>query len=574
MSQVGDVTCHSDGVEAGREEAVRGRARKGAAIVVACSLMACTGQLVEPPGGNGEPEGGEVADHDASFEPQPGLLRRLTRAQFRNATYDLTGVTVDVQELEADSFKGEFASVGASTVVTSNLGAEQYLAAIEGAVAEVFSDEDQAEAFLGCAPAMGDDSCFHDFLGRVGTRAWRRPLIDQEVEQLTGVARTAEAEFASAMEGARWGTVALLASPNFLYRTELGASDGDSLRLLGYEMASRLSFLLWNTLPDTQLLEDAEAGALSTTEGVLAAATRMLEDPRGREAVAAFAEEYMRLDRIAGQAKDPVHFPEYGPGLKEAMVVDMRETWANVALQQDRSVLDLFSTTAAVANADLARLYGLDDAGMDSQSFAEVSLPDAGPRLGILGKAGFLSQFANQVEGSPTLRGKFIREALLCTTIPAPPGDVALELPEPSPDRPTTKRERLGRHNSDKACANCHTMMDPLGLPLEQFDAIGRFRTTELGLTIDASGEFDGVPVADAKELGVVMSESVAISECMVRKYFSYALGRPEVRTDDGVLNALSTSFEESGYRFRELILALIASEAFSVVQPRQGDLP
>src|SRR5690606_25373377 len=216
-------------------------------------------------------------------------------------------------------------------------------------------------------------------------------------------------------------------------------------------------------------------------------------------------------DRVALQAKDPALFPQYSSALKEAMVVDMRDTWSSIALQQDRSVLDLFSTTTVVVNAELASLYGLDPSGMDSQSFVELALPDDGPRAGIHSKARLLSQFANQVEGSPTLRGKFIREALLCTDIPATPGDVALELPEPSPENPTTKRERRAMHNTG-ACANCHSMMDPLGLPLEQFNAIGQFRTTELGLTIDASGEFDGVLVDDAKHLGTVMSTSETIA--------------------------------------------------------------
>jgi hypothetical protein len=531
-----------------------------------------------PPDPGEEMPDGHVPDPEVEaspFVPQSGLLRRLTRNQFRNAVRDLTGVEVDIQRLEADSFNGEFAAVGASTVVTSNLGAEQYLTAIEEAVAEIFVDLARAEALLGCTPVLGDSSCVKGFVERVGTRAWRRRLTAPEIDQLAGVAGTAETELESPMEGARWATVALLSSPHFLYRTELGTPDGaETRRLAGYEMASRLSFLLWNTLPDEQLLAEAESGGLSTTEGTLAAATRMLDDPRGREAVAAFAEDYMRLDRIASQAKDPELYPEYDAALREAMVVDMRETWSSIALQQNKSVLELFSTPTVVVNAELAALYGLDPAGMTPGAYVELTLPGDGPRAGILSKAGFLSQFANQIEGSPTLRGKFVREALLCTTVPAPPGDVALELPEPSPDQPSTKRERLALHNSESTCANCHSMMDPLGLPLEQFDAIGRFRATEMGLSIDTTGDFDQVPVDDAKHLGVVMSTSETIAECLVQKYFSYALGRVEVATDEGTLHTLSDAFSESGHRFRQLILDLVATEGFATVQLQPGVLP
>ncbi len=541
-------------------------------------LSACTGDLrstaAEVSEGSKGTPGVDEPQELLPFEAQPGLLRRLTRAQFRNAIRGITGVEVDVQQLEADSHSGDFASVGASSVVTSNLGAEQYLTAVEEAVAELFSDASRATSFLGCTPEPQESSCFRSFFERVGRQAWRRPLSAEELDQLVGVAQNAEVELESPLEAAQWGTVALLASPNFLYRTELGTIEGESRRIVGYEMASRLAFLLWNTLPDEELLEAAESGALSTKEDVVAAATRMLDAPSGREAVAAFADEYMRLDRINGQAKDEELYPDFGPALKEAMAVDMRETWSIVAFDEDQSVLNLLSTRTVVANPELARLYGLDDSGMSPGSFEQFTLPEDASRAGILSKAGFLAQFANQVEGSPTLRGKFIQEALLCTTVPPPPGAIALELPEPLPEKPTTKRERLGLHNTQPACARCHTLMDPLGFPLEQFDAIGRFRTTELGLQIDATGDFLGTAVDDAKQLGEVMSGSEEIAGCIARKYYSFAIGRGELATDEGTLSEISSSFEESGHRFRHLILEVVGSDAFALVKDQPEPSP
>jgi hypothetical protein len=248
------------------------------------------------------------------------------------------------------------------------------------------------------------------------------------------------------------------------------------------------------------------------------------------------------------------------------MRLEMREIWAQVGFDDDANVLDLFSTRRVYANAELATLYGLDATGLDSDTYQYFDLPADGPRGGILSKAGFLSQFANQIEGSPTLRGKFIREALLCQDVPLPPPNLALELPEANPDMPTTKRDRLALHRELDICANCHGMMDPLGLPLEQFDAIGEFRTTELGLTIDASGEFDGVPVTDAANLGEVLNTSDTVAEFLVERFYSYALGRPELSTDYGLIYELAQSFSGSGHRMRELILSLVASEAFSAV--------
>ncbi|WP_437497340.1 DUF1592 domain-containing protein [Sorangium sp. So ce1099] len=495
----------------------------------------------------------------------------MTRTQFRNAVRDVFDVEVNVDALDADSWNGNFAVIGAATVVTSERGVEQYHTAIEGAVDAVFADSARRDRFIGCTPSGGqDDACVRGFIEAQGLRAWRRPLEAAEVDRLAAVASKAATELGSAVEGVRWATVALFTSPNFLYRPELGAPSADgSLRLTGYEMASRLAFLVWNSLPDEELLEQAASGGLATVEGVRAAATRLLDAPAGREAIGAFAEEYMRLDRIGTQAKDQALFPEYGAALQAAMVRDMRDTWEVLAFDEQTSALDLFSTTKVVVNRELAEVYGLDTAGLSSGTFEVRSLPADGPRVGILGKAGFLSQFANQKEGSPTLRGKFMRDALMCTPIPPPPGDVALELPEPPADRPLTKRQRLEAHRTAPACAACHAYMDPLGLPLETFDAIGRFRTTDHGLPIDPSGDFDGAPVADARELGMTVSASDEVARCLVRKYYSYAAGHEERAVDGSVLNTLAASFEASGFKLRELVLDVVTNEAFSSVAPQ-----
>jgi len=172
------------------------------------------------------------------------------------------------------------------------------------------------------------------------------------------------------------------------------------------------------------------------------------------------------------------------------------------------------------------------------------------------------------------LRGKFIRNALLCTPIDPPPGGVVLMLPEATSEMPRTKRDRLAAHRASPTCAGCHSQMDPLGLPLETFDAIGRYRTTELGLTIDPSGEFEEAPVADARELGLAMSSSGAIAQCLVRKVYSYAVGHEEREVDGSVLNALATSFQASGFQLRELLVAIATHEAFASVAPQPESTP
>jgi hypothetical protein len=505
-----------------------------------------------------------------AFEPAPGMLRRLTRTQFRNSVRNVFGVEVDISDLDGDSWEGDFAAVGASTVVTSAVGAEQYQSAIEDAVDAALSDATRT-SFIGCTPALGPgDACTRSFIETKGRLAWRRPLDAAEIDRFAALAENAATELESAIEGIRWVAVALFASPNFLYRAELGTPTADgSLRLTGYEMASRLAFLFWNAAPDEALLDEAANGALDTPAGVRAAAERLMDAPAGREAVGAFAEEYMRLDRIDIQAKDQALFPEYGPSLQTAMARDMRDVWTNVALDEQASVLDVFTTDKAVVNADLAKLYELDTSGLDSNTFEERTMPPDSPRMGILSKAGFLSQFANQKEGSPTLRGKFMRQSLMCQTVPPPPENAVAILPESPEGTTLTKRERLELHRADPACAGCHALMDPLGLPLESYDAIGRYRTTELGLPVDPSGEFDGQQVADSRELGSVVGSSEMVADCLVQKYYSYAQGYA-VRTEDlGTIDELATSFEASGYKFRELALNVATHETFSLVAPQ-----
>jgi hypothetical protein len=499
------------------------------------------------------------------------MLRRLTRAQFRNAVRDVFGVEIDASQLDSDIYTSGFAVIGAAAVVTSERGVERYHEAIEGAVNTVFSDQTRRAEFIGCTPGSGaNDACVRSFIQSKGRLAWRRPLDAAEVDRVAAVAATAQTELGSAIEGVRWATVLLFTSPYFLYRPELGAATtGGALKFTGYEMATRLAFLAWNSVPDAALLDEAERGTLATAAGVREVAGRLLDAAAGREAVGAFAEEFMRLDRVATQAKDPGLFPEYGPGLQAAMARDMRGTWEANAFDDRASVFDLFSTTKVVVNAELARLYELDASGLDTNTFRVMSLPADGPRAGILSKAGFLSQFANQKEGSPTLRGKFMSESLLCTPVSPPPGNVDIVLDDPPMDQPMTKRQRLEVHRTEDACAGCHSLMDPLGLPLESFDAIGRYRTLDHGLPIDPSGEFDGVPVADARGLGVAVGASPTVAQCLTRKYYSYAVGHVERAEDGSVLNDLGASFQTSGFRLRDLVVDIAAHDAFSSVAPQ-----
>ncbi len=505
-----------------------------------------------------------------SFSAAAAVLRRLTRSQISNAVYDLLGAEVVVGDAFEDSYDGVFATVGAATVTIAETGVEAFNDAVEDAVSAAFADSTRSEALLGCVPQMVGEACVRGFLEGTGRRAWRRPLATEEVDQLITVAETAQGELGDVVEGVKWATVALLGSPNFLYRAELGEVGADGqFRFTPYETASRLSFLIWNSVPDESLLADAENGTLDTKEGIRATVERMLATSKGRAAAGEFAEQYLRTDRVLTQFKDPELFPEYTPALQEAIVRDMRGVWEANAFDDQASVMDVFTTDKAVVNASLARVYGIDDSGLTDETFELRSLPPDSPRRGVLSKLGFLSQHANQKEGSPTLRGKFIREAIMCLEVPKAPGDVVPIVPPSPPGQPMTKRQRLDMHRTEPRCAACHELFDPMGLPLESFDAMGRYREMDEGLPVDPSGTFDGVPVADSVELGEVVASSERVARCLVQHYYSYAVGH-EIRPGDAsVIDGLKASFEASGYRLKDLIVEVASSDAFAAVAPQ-----
>ncbi|HEX2670594.1 MAG TPA: DUF1592 domain-containing protein, partial [Polyangiaceae bacterium] len=362
------------------------RIRTGWVALSAVLGLGCTGELHGPgsagapanPGGQGGSDGlpgggsSSIAGTGSTselptFVAPAGMLRRLTRAQFKNALFDLLGVEVDATQLDQDSYTGNFAVIGASTVVTSQTGVEQYQAAVESAVASVMADATKRMQLVGCAPSNGADACIRAYLSSLGRRAWRRPLESAEMDRLAGIADSASTALGSTTEGLRWATVALLTSPHFLYRPELGAAAQDgTLKLTAYETASRLAFLIWNSLPDAALLDAAANGQLGTAEGVRSSVERLLDAPAGRAAIGNFAEEYLRLDRVLSQAKDSQAFPAYGPALQAGMVRDMRGTWETLAFDDRASALELFSTPKVVVNAELAKLYGLDPTGLSS----------------------------------------------------------------------------------------------------------------------------------------------------------------------------------------------------------------
>jgi hypothetical protein len=509
------------------------------------------------------------------FAPAPGAVRRLTRAAYLNSLRDLLGGAVTVGDLEPDSSSvGGFASVTAATGAISSSGVQDYQSAADAATTQVFADTARRDKLLGCKPqSTADTACFQSFVKTFGRLAWRQPLTSAQVTRYTQLISSLATTGGDAYEAMRLGMSTLLQSPNFLYRVEQGAAASGSKfwQYTSSEIASRLSYFLTNSTPDTTLLDLADSDGLRTVDAVAQQANRLLGTTAGRESVGNFAAELFQLPTLANRAKDPTLFPQYTPALQSAMMQEIPAMFQALAFDQPgASAMDLFTTRNTFVTKELASLYGLPTTGLTSTALAPVTLPAVGGRAGILGTAGFLALNAGQTETSPTLRGKFIREVMMCQAIPPPPPNVNTILPDPPMGVTLTKRQRMTMHEQSGACAGCHQQMDPLGFPLENFDAIGRYRTTDNGLPVDASGQIDTTTFNGIAELGQVLANRPEVSDCLVQHFYRYGTGHVDTDSEQPVLDALKAQFRSGGYRVRDLLVAIVTSDGFRYVAPAQ----
>lgn len=499
--------------------------------------------------------------------PAPAL-RRLTQDQYRLAVSDLLGADLVLPTaLEPDSTEDGLQSVGASVASVSALGVERYEAAALMLAAQVVEDDDRYAAVVPCDAATADDvDCAADFVETFGRRAWRRPLTEDEIVRIAAVVAAIGAQDGDFRTGVRYGLAAMLQSPAFLYRTEHGQPDPDrpgQRRLTDLELASRLSFLFWNTIPDDELLDAAEAGELSTDAGLRAQAERLVADPRAAQGVRALYTDILALYDLDDVSKDPTLFAHASEDLAPAAREETLRGIESLVLQDDGDLRDLLTTQRTFVDARLAALYGIPAA--DPDGFAEVWLePDQG-RRGLLGQAAILMLYAHSTRSSATLRGKFIRQRLLCQDIPAPPGDVDTSIPEPDDDSPTL-RDRVAEHLDNPSCAACHEFMDPIGLGLENFDGIGRWRDTENGAVIDATGQLDGQAFVDAWQLGALVADHGNFMPCQTEKLYQYATGHVAGDGEDDFVDWLAEAFEISGGSVRTLMVGLATSPAFRQV--------
>jgi hypothetical protein len=525
--------------------------------------------------GGGGDNVGETAGMDPQgnpltcMTPEVGVtaMRRLTHREYNNAVRDLLGVTSSpANEFPPDSQIGLFDNTTTAQTVSQLLG-DQYVDTAVG-LAEEIGD---VNALAGCDVGSGD-TCVRAFVERFGRRAYRRPLTTVEVDGL--MAKNAEARGAvDAATGVRAVVASVLSSPNFLFKPEFGGDAStlpEAKQATSFELAGRLASLLWASVPDDALLDAATNGELVTREQVAEQARRMLDDDNAHAAINAFYEQWLGLPLLDSAVKDADAFPDWSDGLRDAMREETRRFIHHVLWDGDAKLSTLFTAPYSFLNASLAELYGAAD-GPDSDSTFAMTALDPAQRAGVLTQGAFMSSFANPQFGSPIKRGKWVRTRMLCQELPDPPANVPAP-PAPAPNVST--RERFEMHTNSPACAGCHVLIDGLGFGLENFDGIGKYRTTDNGQPVDAKGRVNESDVDEeyvgGVQLAALLARSGQARDCLPSQWLRYALAREEEDEDTCSLVGVRQAFEASGGDMRELMVALTQTDAF--MNYRQGE--
>jgi len=523
--------------------------------------------------GTGTPDPGSGGGSGLQSQPTASM-HKLSIVEFTNSLHDLLGASAPVaSQLEADQQVDGFRSVSGAAVAVSPMGVAQYETAINAATQFAFSSAAQAAMVLSCVPTSATDAkCpLSQALGSFGRRALRRPLTTADVTRYAGVATDiAQEPGGSILVGLKYAVSAILQSPEFLYRVELGtpsAADGGRNKYTDFEMASRLASLLWGSVPDNALLDAAASGKLSTPEGVLAQANTMIASQKAHASFADFTNDLYGLDPSSGMPlsttfKDPKFYPNWTTTLPGAMQQELTMRIDDAAFNGD--YLALYDSPVVFVNNELAKIYGLPQQAVDG--FRKVTLDAGSPRLGLLGSGAMLAANGLPQRTSPTLRGRFVSQQLLCKTVPPPPGNVnigALDMPPPG----TPIRSVLEAHRKNPSCAACHAMMDPIGLGLDNFDSVGAYRTMDNGAPIDATGDLDGVAFKDEASLSTALRNHPNAASCFVTKVYENAQGRAPIDVDAAVIASLSKQFDAKGHRADQLLVDIVSSDAYRFVE-------
>jgi len=504
-------------------------------------------------------------------EPPPAVVTRLTTEQVTHTLRAVFGADLTIPPVaDSDPQSHGFTSVGGTESLWSPRGVES-LEALALAVAGQVMAPERRDTFVPCSPAGNvDATCARSALAPLGKQLWRRPLTDDELGMLVGLADQGGETLGDFYQGLEFAIAALIQSPRFLFRFELGepVQDGDGLRYTNYEMASRLAFVLWNRGPDAALLDAAEAGKLTDDATLEAEIDRMMAASDARAGLTRFFLQWLRLDELEGMVKDPKVFPEFSPTLPADALEETRLLVDAMVFDWNADIRELLTTRKTFINRKLASLYEVPAPALEG--FGETELPEWTQRAGILGHASFLARKAHAASSSPTTRGVFVREQLLCQTVPLPPADVDTSIPETTIDAPTL-RERLQVHFEDPACSSCHQFVDPIGLAFEHFDGIGRWRDTENGHAIDVTGRLDAITFDDHRGLAKLLSQDPRFTHCVVQQFYRFSTGTMGEGKSRLYVDGWHEAWAGEGFKFLDLVKRILMSEPFRRPAPPEA---
>ncbi|WP_202797537.1 DUF1592 domain-containing protein [Chthoniobacter flavus] len=502
-------------------------------------------------------------------DPGPYVIRRLTKMEYGNTLHDLLGVDPAVARDLPDEVIGE-----GYLNTLSPLQLEQYLGIANTVLDRALAPKGAApteieKRLFGPAPAPGADQreAARKVARSLARSAYRRPPSDAEVEVLLGVYDLARQNKLAYPEALRLVLKAVLVSPQFLFITPSGEEESgrNIVPLDDYQLASRLSYLLWATMPDAQLSALADSGKLHEPEVLKAQVKRMLTDPRSRALFDGFGAQWLGVGNLDSKAFDTAKFPQMTKEMRAAMYEETRLFFESI-VRENRSVIDFISADYTFLNGTLAPIYGLDKT-ITGPQMRRVHLSDAN-RGGILGMPGVLATTSFPNRTSPVRRGVWVLEEVLGEHVPPPPPNVpALDKQDKKTVENLTLRQRTELHRTNAVCANCHKILDPIGFGLENFDAIGRWRNQDdTGGAIDAAGELPGGKhFTTPKELKVIIAgRTKELSRNIAEKLLGYALCRPLEGYDEIVLDHMMEKAAADNYRMQTLITEIVTSYPFT----------
>ncbi len=544
--------------------------------VVTLLTVACTGNISELEGFSFEnspdnAQGPEGTSSQSMNDPRSSLTvrecterqvdqtpaRLLSRVEYNNAVRDLLGDASEPLQDSPSAQTGGFDNDAQSLSISVPM-AQHYLETAQQVAERAMKDP---ASVISCGD-QAEVECAKSFIDSFGRRAFRKPVPAEERDALFALYQGVRAS-GTFNDGITMLIVGMLNSPNFLYHVEQGEPQGDGTsKLSDYEIAEKLSFFLTGSIPDKALSQAADDGLLQDVQEIRAQAERLIDTQAAKTHAAHMHEQWLELDNVRALTKDETLYPDFNTKIAEGLIEETTQFIQHV-IWNDGTVADLFASDFTLLDEQMAAYYKIE--GGMGDSFVPRHLDDQ--RSGLLTHGSIMTVQSKHTRTSPVHRGIFVRERILCETLPEAPEEIP-SLDEINPDLPV--RERLAQHREDAACAGCHALMDPVGFAFEGIDPIGQTRThDELGHPIDSTGEVaptggvETIEFANAKELSDALAYDPRVQGCVVEQWYEYAMSRQSDNHDDCTLQAIAGEAADGGYRIKDIILAVVSQDAF-----------